>query len=126
MTNRNDYKPGDSDERPWGRWKVLATGEGYAVKEIEVNPGEILSLQSHDHRDEHWVILSGTACVTIDGEKTVHEANSTAYIPVGAQHRIASVGDEPMRFIEVQTGAILSENDIHRFEDRYGRDAGDE
>ena len=126
MKERIDYRPGDSDERPWGRWTVLATGNGYAVKEIEVNPGEILSLQSHDHRDEHWVILAGTACVTIDGQETIHKANGTAYIPVGAKHRIANIGDDQMRFIEVQTGAILTEDDIHRYEDRYGRDTGDE
>ena len=121
MQKRVDYRPGESDDRPWGRWTVLATGDGYAVKEIEVNPGEVLSLQSHDHRAEHWVILAGIARVTVGDTETICEANETAYIPVGAKHRIANVGDVPMRFIEVQTGELLAEDDIHRYDDRYGR-----
>ena len=121
MDTRIDYRPGDSDERPWGRWTVLATGDGYAIKEIEVDPGEILSLQSHDHRAEHWVVLAGTACVTVGNDETVCTAGETSYIPVGAKHRIANTGDIPMRFIELQTGAVLSEDDQHRYDDRYGR-----
>ncbi len=123
MSNQpvNEYEAGASDERPWGTWRVLATGNGYAVKEIVVNPGEVLSLQSHAHRAEHWVILSGVADVTIGDDTVRREENDSAFIPVGAKHRISNPGDTPMRFIEVQTGAHLSEADITRYEDRYGR-----
>lgn len=117
----NEYEAGAADERPWGRWVVLATGSGYTVKEIEVNPGEVLSLQSHDHRAEHWVIVEGIAEVTIGDSVTRMTVNEAAFIPVGAKHRIANVGDGPMRFVELQTGELLSEDDIHRYEDRYGR-----
>ena len=123
MSNKpiNEYEAGASDERPWGTWQVLATGHGYAVKEIVVNPGEVLSLQSHAHRAEHWVILSGVADVTIGDDTVRREENDSAFIPVGAKHRISNPGGTPMRFIEVQTGTHLSEADITRYEDRYGR-----
>lgn len=121
MTRVNDYKAGDFDERPWGKWTVLATGDGYAVKEIVVNPGEILSLQSHEHRAEHWIVMSGVAEVTLGDEVLRREANETVFIPVGTRHRIANVGATPMCFVEVQTGDVLSEEDIERFDDRYGR-----
>ncbi len=120
----NEYEPGASDVRPWGTWTVLATGDGYAVKEIVVNPGEVLSLQSHEHRSEHWVVLSGEAEVTLGDRTLARTSNQTVYIPAGTRHRIANVGETPMRFIEVQTGDLLSEDDIHRYEDRYGRSAG--
>ena len=117
----NEYEPGESDERPWGSWTVLATGTGYAVKEIVVNPGQVLSLQSHEHRSEHWIVIAGIADVTIGDSVVRHEANGSAFIPAGTKHRIANPGDVPMRFVEVQTGSVLSEDDIERFEDRYGR-----
>lgn len=120
-TRINQYQAGESDDRPWGRWTVLATGDGYAVKEIVVKPGEVLSLQSHEHRSEHWIVLEGIAEVTVGDEVLRREANETAFIPVGARHRIASIGDTPMRFIEVQCGDVLEETDIQRYEDRYGR-----
>lgn len=119
----NEYEVGASDERPWGRWTVLAAGEGFVVKEIVVNPGEILSLQSHRHRSEHWVIIAGTAAVTLGDEEFRREVNESVHIPAGVRHRIANPGSELMRFVEIQTGAILSEDDIERFEDRYGRDS---
>ena len=100
---------------------MLATGDGYAVKEIVVNPGEILSLQSHDHRAEHWIVMSGVAEVTLGNQVLRREANETVFIPVGTRHRIANVGETPMCFVEVQTGDVLSEEDIERFDDRYGR-----
>ena len=102
---------------------MLATGDGYAVKEIVVNPGEILSLQSHQHRSEHWIVLAGVAEVHVGDEVLRCDAGETAFIPAGTRHRIANIGDTTMRFIEVQTGDILSEDDIERFEDRYGRSA---
>ena len=117
----NEYETGASDERPWGKWTVLAAGDGYVVKEIEVKPGEILSLQSHDHRAEHWIITEGEAEVTLGDEVLVRRANETVFIPVGTRHRITNSGTSRMRFIEVQTGDVLSEDDIQRYEDRYGR-----
>ncbi len=120
-TRINSYEPGASDDRPWGSWTVLATGDGFAVKEIVVNPGEVLSLQSHEHRSEHWIVMEGVAEATVADEVLRREANETVFIPAGARHRIANVGDTPMRFVEVQTGDLLSEDDIHRYEDRYGR-----
>lgn len=120
-TRVNEYQAGESDDRPWGRWTVLATGDGYAVKEIVVKPGEVLSLQSHEHRSEHWIVLAGTAEVTVGDDVLRRGTNETVFIPAGAKHRIANVGDNDMRFIEVQSGDVLAESDIQRYEDRYGR-----
>jgi mannose-6-phosphate isomerase-like protein (cupin superfamily) len=119
--SKNQYVVGDSDTRPWGWWKVLATGDAFVVKEISVKPGQILSLQSHRYRSEHWVILSGVAEVTLDDDILERQVDETVFIPVGAKHRIANPGETDMRFIEVQTGPVLSEDDIERYEDRYGR-----
>ncbi len=120
-TRINEYEAGASDERPWGTWTVLATGDGYAVKEIVVKPGEVLSLQSHEHRSEHWIVIAGTAEATVGEEVVRRGQNESVFIPAGTRHRIANVGDVPMRFVEVQTGDLLSEDDIQRYEDRYGR-----
>jgi mannose-6-phosphate isomerase-like protein (cupin superfamily) len=96
-------------------------GERFQVKRIVVTPGRTLSLQRHMHRSEHWVVVRGTAMVTI-GEKqnTVHENEST-YIPIGAIHRLANPGKIPLELIEVQTGSYLGEDDIVRLDDVYGR-----
>jgi uncharacterized cupin superfamily protein len=95
------------------------------VKRLIVRPGAALSLQKHMHRAEHWVVVRGTAVVTIDGtERLVHENEST-YIPLGAVHRLANPGKIALELIEVQTGSYLGEDDIVRFEDVYGRDATD-
>lgn len=117
----NMYKRGDSDKRPWGHWEVLDTGAEFVVKRILVKPDNILSLQLHHHRFEHWVIVSGTARVTLGEKEFDVKANEHIYIPVETKHRIANISDAPMEFIEVQTGKILDENDIVRFEDNYGR-----
>jgi mannose-6-phosphate isomerase-like protein (cupin superfamily) len=115
------YGRGESDERPWGRWEVLDTGDGFAVKRITVNPGGILSLQLHHHRSEHWTMVRGEAEVT-RGEETLQlGAGEHVHIPVGTAHRIANRGSEPVVFIEVQYGPKLDESDIVRLEDRYGR-----
>ena len=115
------YKPGDSDTRPLGRWLVLDVGERYIVKRITVEPGKILSLQRHQHRDEHWVIVKGTATVTLDESIIQKNENESVFIPVGTVHRIANETAEPIEFIEVQTGKELREDDIERLEDAYGR-----
>lgn len=121
MRTEKGYSVGESDRRPWGRWTVLAVDSGFIIKRIEVNPGQILSLQKHQYRAEHWVILEGQAEVTV-GDQTMQKAKQdAAFIPVGAVHRIANVGSGPLVFIEVQLGDRLEESDIIRLEDRYGR-----
>jgi len=108
--------------RPWGSYTVLEdSGSGYKLKRIEVVPGARLSLQAHQHRSEHWIVVSGTATVTCgDLVKTVAK-NSSAYIPIGETHRLENKGRVPLQLIEVQVGDYLGEDDIERFEDTYGR-----
>ena len=107
--------------RPWGYYKSVDTGERFQVKRIVVVPGGVLSLQKHRHRAEHWVVVRGTAEVTIgDQVRAVHE-NESVYIPIGAVHRMANKGKIPLELIEVQTGSYLGEDDIERLEDIYKR-----
>ncbi|HCG5284335.1 mannose-1-phosphate guanylyltransferase/mannose-6-phosphate isomerase [Vibrio parahaemolyticus] len=107
--------------RPWGKYDSIDYGERDQVKRITVNPGEKLSIQMHHHRSEHWIVVAGTAKVT-NGEETilVSEDQST-YIPLGTIHALENPGKIPLEMIEVQTGSYLGEDDIVRFEDRYGR-----
>ncbi len=115
------YRRGESDERPWGRWEVLETGERFTVKRITVAPGQTLSLQLHHHREEHWVIVEGQARVTL-GERVMDMGpNEHIFIPIETKHRIANPTDANVEFIEVQYGETLDENDIVRLEDTYGR-----
>jgi mannose-1-phosphate guanylyltransferase/mannose-6-phosphate isomerase len=107
--------------RPWGAYQSLDLGDRYQVKRIVVKPGKRLSLQRHNHRAEHWVVVRGTARVTVGDEvKTIHENQST-YIPIGAKHRLENVGKIDLELIEVQTGSYLGEDDIERFDDDYHR-----
>jgi mannose-1-phosphate guanylyltransferase/mannose-6-phosphate isomerase len=107
--------------RPWGYYESIDMGERFQVKRIVVNPGGILSLQKHRHRAEHWVVVRGTAEVTIGEQvRAVHE-NESVYIPIGAVHRMANKGKIPLELIEVQTGSYLGEDDIERLEDAYKR-----
>lgn len=115
------YAPGETGERPWGRWRVLETGEGFCVKRIEVEPGHRLSLQYHHHRFEDWIIVSGIGLVECDGEATRVKTGDRVRIPLLAHHRISNPGDEMLIVIEVQHGALLDENDIVRVEDDYAR-----
>lgn len=115
------YAVGDSDDRPWGRWEVLATGETYACKRITVKPGGKLSLQLHHHREEHWTIVEGQALVTCGDEQKEVGPSSHVFIPLQAQHRIENPGTVDVVIIEVQQGDNLDENDIVRLEDVYGR-----
>ncbi|MDU8945230.1 mannose-1-phosphate guanylyltransferase/mannose-6-phosphate isomerase [Ovoidimarina sediminis] len=110
------------DHRPWGWFESLVIGERFQVKRIVVNPGAALSLQSHNHRAEHWVVVNGTARVTIDDEVKLVSENQSVYIPLGAVHRMENPGKVPMVLIEVQTGSYLGEDDIIRYEDVYARD----
>jgi len=110
--------------RPWGSFEPLAAGQadvGYKVKRITVKPGESLSLQMHHKRQEHWVVVEGTAEVTCDDEVFTLSAGSSTHIPLGAKHRLLNPGLEPLILVEVQCGDYLGEDDIVRFEDRYGR-----
>lgn len=107
--------------RPWGKFDSIDNGERYQVKRITVDPGEILSLQMHHHRAEHWVVVSGTAKVTRGDETFLVSENQSTYIPIGTKHRLENCGTIPLEMIEVQSGSYLGEDDIVRFEDIYGR-----
>ena len=107
--------------RPWGSFESLCVGNGFQVKKIIVNPGEALSLQSHVHRAEHWIVVSGSAKVTIGDQVSMIHKNQSIYVPLGAVHRLENPGETPMVLIEVQTGSYLGEDDIIRYEDRYSR-----
>ncbi len=115
------YRIGDSDERPWGRWRVLDVGDGFAVKRITVEPGGVLSLQFHRYRSEHWFIVQGRARVTLGDREFEIEAGQSVDVPVGTPHRVANVGEGRLELVEVQRGERLEETDIVRLEDRYGR-----
>ncbi|MGL4236938.1 mannose-1-phosphate guanylyltransferase/mannose-6-phosphate isomerase [Tabrizicola sp.] len=109
------------DHRPWGWFETLALADRFQVKRIVVKPGAALSLQSHIHRAEHWVVVSGTAQVTVGDEVKLLSENQSVYVPLGAVHRLANPGRVPVVLIEVQTGAYLGEDDIIRYEDIYAR-----
>ena len=107
--------------RPWGSYQDIDRGERFRAKRLTVNPKGKLSLQSHNRRAEHWVVVKGTAEVTLDGKiMTLHE-NESVYIPIGGIHRLANPGSEPLEVVEVQTGDYLEEDDIVRYEDIYAR-----
>lgn len=107
--------------RPWGSYTILEEGPRYKIKRVLVNPGEKLSLQTHAHRSEHWVVVKGTAKVSIgDKEILIHE-NESAYVPKSTLHRLENAGKIPVEIIEVQNGEYLEEDDIERFSDDYGR-----
>ena len=112
------------DHRPWGWFESLVIGDRFQVKRIHVHPGAALSLQSHHHRSEHWIVVEGTAKVTVDGEVKLVTENQSVYIPLGAVHRMENPGKVPMVLIEVQTGTYLGEDDIIRYEDVYARGQG--
>jgi mannose-1-phosphate guanylyltransferase len=107
--------------RPWGKYDSVDCGERFQVKRITVKPGAKLSVQMHHHRAEHWIIVSGTAKVTIDEKTVLLSENQSTYIPIGAVHALENPGKLPLEMIEVQSGSYLGEDDIVRFEDRYGR-----
>ena len=112
------------DHRPWGWFESLVVGDRFQVKRIHVHPGASLSLQSHFHRSEHWIVVEGTARVTVDNEVRLVTENQSVYIPLGAVHRLDNPGKVPMVLIEVQTGSYVGEDDIIRYEDVYARQQG--
>ena len=109
------------DHRPWGWFETLSFGNRFQVKRIMVHPGAALSLQSHVHRAEHWVVVQGTALVTVGETKKIVAENESVYIPLGDVHRLENPGKVDLHLIEVQTGAYLGEDDIIRYEDVYSR-----
>ncbi|MGH9904817.1 MAG: phosphomannose isomerase type II C-terminal cupin domain [Pyrinomonadaceae bacterium] len=113
--------PARFDRRPWGTYTVLDEGPGYKVKRIEVSPGKRLSYQKHSQRTEHWVVVQGSAHVTIEGSEMTVQTGETVDIALGAAHRVENRGDETLIFIEVQRGNYLGEDDILRLQDDFGR-----
>ncbi len=109
------------DQRPWGTFTVLDEADGFKVKRIEVLPGKRLSYQKHAQRAEHWVVVHGTAKVTLDDRDIIVEAGEAIDIAIGAAHRVENTGSERLVFIEVQRGGYLGEDDIVRMQDDFGR-----
>jgi mannose-1-phosphate guanylyltransferase/mannose-6-phosphate isomerase len=108
--------------RPWGSYDSIDADEDFQAKRLIVNPGAVLSLQSHKRRAEHWVVVRGTATITLNDDEFDLGVNESTYIPIGAVHRIANKTDEPVHIIEVQCGDYFGEDDIVRYEDNYGRE----
>ena len=107
--------------RPWGSYDSIDSGDRFQVKRLTIKPGAVLSLQLHHHRAEHWVVVAGTAQITRGEDVFLLEENQSTYIPLGVKHRVENPGKIPLHIIEVQSGTYLGEDDIVRFEDRYGR-----
>ena len=124
LLNKKKFTEGNMHKkvfRPWGSYLSIAEDKGWQVKRINVNPGASLSLQKHNYRTEHWIIVSGTALVELEGNTKILKANESTYIPLGFKHRLSNPGKSPLILIEVQSGSYLGEDDIIRFEDNYGR-----
>lgn len=119
--NRKEVDEPPTCYRPWGHYESLNVSERYQVKRITVKPGGKLSLQKHYHRSEHWVVVRGTAMVTLENEQNVLTENQSVYIPLGSMHRLENIGSIPLVIVEVQTGSYLGEDDIVREVDIYGR-----
>jgi mannose-6-phosphate isomerase len=120
MSTQTDNSP-KFDRRPWGTFTVLDEGDTFKVKRIEVLPGKRLSYQKHSKRAEHWVVVEGTAKVTLDDRDVIVEKGEAIDIPIGSAHRVENPGDELLVFIEVQRGSYLGEDDIIRLQDDFGR-----
>lgn len=121
---RTEHKLHRQVYRPWGHYDSIDAGARYQVKRITVAPGAKLSVQMHHHRAEHWIVVSGTARVTLDGKEHLLAENESIYLPLGAVHALENPGKIALELIEVQVGSYLGEDDIVRFEDRYGRAGG--
>ena len=110
--------------RPWGSFEVIDSGKNFKVKKIIVNPFCSLSLQKHQHRSEHWVVVKGRASVTCEDREFILNENESTFIPLGKKHRLENKYAESLEIIEIQTGDYLGEDDIFRFNDKYGRENG--
>ncbi len=126
MEDLSHYHTGEKAERPWGTWSVLSVYPHAILKQIRVKPGCRLSLQGHQHRDELWTVVQGTASVEIDGREQVLCEGGTVKVPCGSRHRLANDTQDWLVVIEIQSGDILSEEDIERYEDDYHRAPEDE
>lgn len=120
-SGRSEHQMHPRVYRPWGWYEGIDVGERFQVKRIMVKPGEKLSLQMHHHRAEHWVVVSGSAMITVDDVTKLYTENESTYIPIGSTHRLENPGKLPLHLIEVQSGSYLGEDDIVRYEDTYGR-----
>ena len=107
--------------RPWGSYRSLLLADGHQVKEIFVNPGQRFSLQSHEKRSEHWIVVRGPALITVDNREKLYQSGEHIFIPRQARHRLANPGTDPIKIIEIQLGSYLGEDDIFRYEDDYQR-----
>ena len=121
MNDPGTSDPSRHDRRPWGSYTVLDEADGYKVKRIEVLPGKRLSYQKHSRRSEHWMVVQGTARLTLDGDERTVRTGETVDVAVGAAHRIENPGTELLVFIEIQRGDYLGEDDIVRLQDDFGR-----
>jgi mannose-1-phosphate guanylyltransferase/mannose-6-phosphate isomerase len=121
LAKHETYKLHKTVLRPWGTYTVLEEGPGFKIKRIVVKPGASLSLQMHYHRSEHWVVVSGTAKVLNGEQELLVRTNESTFIRAGHRHRLENPGKLDLVMIEVQSGSYLGEDDIVRFEDRYGR-----
>lgn len=110
-----------TEPRPWGSFEILHEEDYLKIKRIIVKPNNRLSLQSHKHRSENWVVIQGHALITLNKKIIPRSPNQSIFIPAGAKHRLANEGDEDIIFIEVQTGSYLGEDDIIRYQDDYNR-----
>lgn len=120
-SKRNEHTLHRKVHRPWGWYDSIDSGARFQVKRILVKPGASLSLQMHHHRAEHWIVVTGTAEVTVGEKKIILTENQSTYIPLGELHRLRNPGKVPLEIIEVQSGSYLGEDDIVRYEDTYGR-----
>lgn len=121
LENKQEYFSHPRVYRPWGFYRTMSSKKGYLVKEIHVEPGKKLSLQKHEHRAEHWVVVSGKAKITRDKESLILTKDQSTYIPKGVVHRLENATNVPLVLIEIQTGGYIGEDDISRFDDDYGR-----
>jgi mannose-6-phosphate isomerase-like protein (cupin superfamily) len=112
---------GTRHERPWGFWQVLDRGDGYQVKRLSVLPHSRLSLQTHRHRSEHWLVVAGTATCVIGAEQHTARTGTHVFVPQGAVHRLTNARDTLLQVVEVQHGSYLEEDDIVRLQDDHGR-----
>lgn len=119
--SRITYYVGEKGTRPWGEWQVLDLQSHVVVKRLLVYPGERLSLQRHQYRTERWIVTEGVATVRCDNNRMHLNVGESIMIPSGSIHRLSNQGTEPLALIEVQIGSYLSEEDIERFSDDYGR-----
>ncbi len=119
--NNKDYIEHKTMHRPWGRYTILDEGDGFKVKFIHVNPRSKLSLQSHEHRDEHWVVVKGKAKITHDDKEEIYGPNDGLIIPIGTKHRLENIGETELTVVEVAIGDYIEEDDIKRYDDIYLR-----